>query len=620
MNGVSGPSDTIITTGLAVVCSIYIILIFIVFILKGRTKRREGIIYFSTLILSFLSLATYIVAGYTVVIGNNIYLLFSRLHIFFSVIWIFLVVQYIVMLFIDTNHVIDKKKYLIYVPMGIFCLINVILCYFLPISFTRISVGKPYVLSGSLVTYYNVLIALFIVFFIIVFLVKRKMLDRHFKLMLVCSIGCLAISFAVKYIFGFEISNKPLIISLFITFLYFTSESQDSNLLVEYNESAKKSEESDKLKSEFIMNMSHQLRTPMNSILGFSELILLNDDLTLESVKEDTLNIKTSSKYLLDLINAILDLSKLESDKAIVYNENYNLDNVIYDISSSINSKLRENIVFTINADEICPNDLVGDGYKLFKILSIILMNAVNHTEYGEVSLNISCTQIDSLNYEFTFLIKNSGHIMKVEDFNRNFEDLVRLSNDDNSSISVESLNLVVAKGLINIIGGTVEFINESGKGTQYIIKLKQKLSGQGKLGNIKEKIQTKYDMTHQIINLLGKKVLIIDEDKVNMSVVHRLMSQYNISIETSLNPRDGIDLVNNNNYDLIIVNHNMNDMKGDEVVNKLSTSANKVPPIIGIVTKVNDVNGIYNYKLESPIEFKELNKIINDIFKGGVN
>ena len=75
MNGVSGPSDTIITTGLAVVCSIYIILIFIVFILKGRTKRREGIIYFSTLILSFLSLATYIVAGYTVVIGNNIYLL-----------------------------------------------------------------------------------------------------------------------------------------------------------------------------------------------------------------------------------------------------------------------------------------------------------------------------------------------------------------------------------------------------------------------------------------------------------------------------------------------------------------------------------------------------------------
>ena len=614
------PSDFIITTGVAIVSIIYIILIFIMFILKGRTKRREGIIYFCLLIISFISLSSYILAGLAVTKGNDIYLILSKSHIFFSIIWVLLFVQYIVFKYIDTNNVIDKKRYLIYVPMGIMCVISFLLCSFLPIDFVCPEDGMPYLLTGILNTVYNIFVISFFIFLTVVFIVKRKMLDKHFVTMIICSVLSLCIVVFSNYVFGFEISNKPLIIALFITFLYFTLESQDSNLLYEYNESTRKADESNKLKSEFIMNMSHQLRTPMNSILGFSDLILMDDNFTLESIKDDTNNIKVSSKKLLDLINSILDLSRIESNKEIVHSENYNLDNVIYDISSSINSRMRDNLVFTINVDEICPNDLVGDGYKVFKILNIILNNAISYTEYGEVSLNVSCIQIDSMNYEFTFLIKNTGHLMKHDDFNRNFEDLVKLTNDTNGTISSESLNLIVAKGLVDIIGGSVEFINETGKGTQYIFKLKQKLCGQNRVGNIKEKIQTKYDMTHQVLNLIDKKVLIIDENKTNITIIERLLNQYNISVETSLNPRDGIELVYNNNYDLLIVNHNMSDMSGKDFVDKLISSGNKIPPIIGVVTKVDNVDNVYNYKLEFPVEFKELNKIINNIFKGGVN
>ena len=108
--------------------------------------------------------------------------------------------------------------------------------------------------------------------------------------------------------------------------------------------------------------------------------------------------------------------------------------------------------------------------------------------------------------------------------------------------------------------------------------------------------------------------------NKVNITIIERLLNQYNICVETSLNPRDGIDLVNNNNYDLLIVNHNMSDMSGKDFVDKLISSGNKIPPIIGVVTKVNNVDNVYDYKLEFPVEFKELNKIINSIFKGGVN
>ncbi len=246
-------------------------------------------------------------------------------------------------------------------------------------------------------------------------------------------------------------------------------------------------------------------------------------------------------------------------------------------------------------------------------------MNAINHTEYGEVSLNVSCIQIDSLNYEFTFLIKNSGHSMLLDEFNRGFDDLIKLSNDNNSEISVNVLNLIVAKGLLDLIGGSVEFINETGKGTQYIIKLKQKLYDQNRIGNLREKIQTKHSLSHNILSLLGKKVLIIDENKVNITIIERLLSQYNIGVETSINPRDGIELINNNNYDFIIVNHNMSDMSGEDFVSKLSSTGNRIPPIVGIITKANeDIKDVYDYMLNSPIEFKELNKIINTIFNGG--
>lgn len=109
MSDVHMPSNFILTTGVAIVSIIYIILIFIMFMLKGRTKRREGILYFCILIMSFISLALYILAGLAVTQGNSIYLILSKSHIFFSIIWILLFVQYIIFTFIDTNNVIDSN-------------------------------------------------------------------------------------------------------------------------------------------------------------------------------------------------------------------------------------------------------------------------------------------------------------------------------------------------------------------------------------------------------------------------------------------------------------------------------------------------------------------------------
>ena len=208
---------------------------------------------------------------------------------------------------------------------------------------------------------------------------------------------------------------------------------------------------------------------------------------------------------------------------------------------------------------------------------------------------------------------------MKQENFDKSFEDLIKLNSDGNNDIDPSVLKIIIAKSLLELIGGSVDFINESGKGTQYIIKLKQKLYCQEKIGNIKDKIQTKHILNHNIINLSDKKVLIIDEGKINSIILNRLLNQYNISIDITFSPRDGIDLVTKNNYDIVFISHDMDDKSGVEVVNGLESTGNRIPPLIGMVTLSSEVdNNTYSDLIKCPIEFRELNKIMNKYFNGG--
>jgi CheY-like chemotaxis protein len=271
--------------------------------------------------------------------------------------------------------------------------------------------------------------------------------------------------------------------------------------------------------------------------------------------------------------------------------------------------------MFTINANENCPNNLNGDDYKLSKVLNIFLTNAVNYTNYGEVSINISSKQIDNDNHEFTFHIKNTGHAMKTENFERSFEDLIKLNTNSNNDIDADTLKIIVAKELLNKLNGTVEFINETGQGTQYIVKLTQKVTSPGELGNIREKIQTVHEETYQKVDLQGKKVLIVDDGKVNSIVLERLLKPYNLEIKTTSNPRDGVDKVTYEDYDMIFVNDQMEDMTGEEFINKLQSTGNRLPPIVGMILNIDILDKTHKYDniLYCPIEYRELTKIIKN-------
>jgi CheY-like chemotaxis protein len=210
---------------------------------------------------------------------------------------------------------------------------------------------------------------------------------------------------------------------------------------------------------------------------------------------------------------------------------------------------------------------------------------------------------------------------MTIENFNRTFNDIIKVSNDSNFQIDANTLNLVVAKNLIDKIGATIEFINETGKGTQYIIKLKQKVTSNNILGNIREKIQVMHNNNYHVKNLLGKKMLIVDDKNINLVILERLLVQYNVTIDKCLNPRDSIDLILNNNYDIVFLEDSMDDMSGSEVITRLNSTGNRLPFIVGLVNDGSSLkDSEYNDILYTPIKFKDLNKIINNVFGGDRN
>lgn len=595
------------TNAMTIVSFLYLILVFIFYNLKGKNEKVTSKIFVSVIYFTFILCILFSVWVFLAVTDNNLKFLIGRITTFGFMLWDIILLFYITFLPKDNEKNIEffkKNKVKVIVGGIVVFVLCLTLSFILDIDIYQTDIRKTFHMGGTL-SIAEQCIRNFVVIYAFIIIIKNgKKIESITKVLFGVLMGICVIQ-VIHVLFGpFKLNDDILINVMTIFFMYLSVESQDKLLLAEYNESVKKSREFNELKSNFMKNISHQIRTPMSIIVGMSEHIIIDNDITEEEVRENTLYVKNASDSLLNLINSIFDLSRIESNKDIINIDNYCLDSVIFDISSNINSKLKENLVFTINADEICPNDLVGDGHKLCKILNIFLMNAINHTEYGEVSLNVSCTQIDSLNYELTFLIKNSGHSMSNEMFNTSFEDIVEMKNIDHNTI-----NLVVAKSLLDMLGGSIEFINETGKGTQYIIKLKQKLSSQNKLGNIKEKIQTNYDLSHRIINLLGKKVLIVDDDKTNIELLSKYLSQYNLIIDSTFEISDCNNLIKNNNYDIVFIN-----AKFDGI-----DLSNKDIKVIGLVDKINDgkSNNYYD-KLNTPFEFRDVNKIINNIYKYG--
>ena len=388
-------------------------------------------------------------------------------------------------------------------------------------------------------------------------------------------------------------------------------------------------EQSSRFKNRFLSRISHEIRTPMNTIMGITEIQLQNEILT-QDLKKAFIDIYNSSDLLLDIINNILDIYKIEANKI-------ELAFVEYDIASLINDVVQLNIMrmknksveFEFEVDENIPVTLFGDVIHIKQILNNLLSNAFKYTDSGQVKLSVNAEHTKKENFDITlvFSVSDTGQGMTEEQKNKIFDEYSHL----NYLIEGTGLGMNITQYLIKAMKGEVSINSELGKGTEFIVRLPQKNTNSGILGkDLVESLQNfRYISYSQMKNARIERepmpygsVLIVDDVGSNLYIAKGLLQPYKLSIDLSDNAAEAIEKIKSGKvYDIIFMDHMMPEMDGVEAV-KIIRELGYTNPIIALTANVigelSEVflkNGFDGF-VSKPINIHQLDSVLNKFIR----
>ena len=319
-------------------------------------------------------------------------------------------------------------------------------------------------------------------------------------------------------------------------------------------------EKASQTKSQFLSNMSHELRTPLNAVLGFAQLMEMNADEPLSTSQEEYVReIDKAGKHLLELINEILDLAKVESGKATISLESISVSDIMDETLAMIRP-LAENTSITINCTD-CENRQLyvqADYIRIKQVLINLLSNAIKYNKPNG-KIDLFCERVDS---KLRFHVMDTGIGIPADELNRIFEPFHRLSNTP-QTVEGTGIGLAMVKQLMDMMGGTVFVESELGRGSHFCIELT--LSGT----NQKQPEAPLIDVTN--IRKAGDKkiyqVLYVEDNPANLSLVEHILRPYPfINLMTATNAKDGLVIAEKNKLDLILLDINLPFMDGYEL------------------------------------------------------
>lgn len=391
-------------------------------------------------------------------------------------------------------------------------------------------------------------------------------------------------------------------------------------LNTQLQEATRDAKAANKAKSNFLFNMSHDIRTPMNAIIGFANLIEKNVD-NPEKCSEYIGKVKKSSDFLLSLINNVLEMARIESGKVELNETPILISSIMESVMSVYEEQMKQKkIDFAINLD-INTNAIYCDEVKVKEVLLNLVSNAYKYThEGGRITLNIEELPCEREGYvNIRTMVSDTGIGMSKEYLPKLFEEFTREQNSTESKIEGTGLGMAIVKRLIELMGGTISVESELGKGTTFIINLSHKIA------EIETEVSAKAKHNDEV-DLVGKRLLLAEDNDLNAEIAMEILGEIGIVAERAEDGERVIEMLTkaeSNYYDAILMDVQMPKMNGYEATRIIRQFSDKVKaeiPILAMTANAFDedkqeaIKAGMNGHLSKPINIGELMKKLNEL------
>lgn len=345
-------------------------------------------------------------------------------------------------------------------------------------------------------------------------------------------------------------------------------------------------------KNNFLSSMSHEIRTPINAMLGFNEMIL-RESKDPEITKYAT-NVNASGKLLLGLVNDVLDFSRIEAGKTEIIPVEYDLSSMVNDLINTAHMRMKgKNLELNTDISTEIPSILLGDEIRIKQCAINLITNAIKYTNEGSVKISIDHKKLDEEYISMRIRVKDTGIGIRKEDMDKLFAPFERIEESRNRTIEGTGLGMNIVKQLLNLMDSKLLVSSEYGKGSEFSFSVKQKVVNWNPIGDFAatyEETLLGQDTYHESFHAPEARILVVDDTLANLTVIQGLLKQTQVQVDVAESGFEALNLVCENKYDIIFLDHRMPKMDGIETLKAmkdLEENLNKNVPVYALTANV---------------------------------